>query len=130
MGAPLAPKNGFYDERYKCETLPSFKLEDDDSLEQLFCGDEEEPAPERITLALKGINDYHCAAIAKFLVEPRCRCKHLWLNDNDIRHEGAKLLSEALVSNTTLIALYLNYNNIGDLGLQHLLAALKQNKTL
>ena len=42
--------------------------------------------------------------------------------------QGAKLLSEALVSNKTMIALYLNYNNIGDLGLQHLLAALKQNK--
>merc|ERR1712008_248900 len=82
------------------------------------------------TLAFKGVNDDHCKVIAKFLIDPRCRCKQLWLNDNKIRHEGAEYLSRALVQNTTLIALYLNYNGIGDLGLQHLLGALKQNKTL
>ena len=32
------------------------------------------------------------------------------------------------MQNKTLTALYLNYNNIGDLGLQHLLTALKENK--
>merc|ERR1711935_1024173 len=57
-------------------------------------------------------------------------CKSLWLNDNKIRHDGAKFLSTALKQNKTLTALYLNYNNIGDLGLQHLLGALKNNTTL
>ena len=41
--------------------------------------------------------------------------------------QGAKFLSTALKQNKTLTALYLNYNNIGDLGLQHLLGALKNN---
>ena len=60
----------------------------------------------------------------------KCVCKSLWLNDNKIRHDGAKSLSKALMQNKTLTALYLNYNNIGDLGLQHLLTALKSNDTL
>jgi hypothetical protein len=42
-------------------------------------------------------------------------------------YQGAKFLSTALVKNKTLTALYLNYNNIGDLGLEHLLGALKDN---
>ena len=63
-------------------------------------------------------------------MDPRCVCKSLWLNDNKIRHDGAKSLSKALMQNKTLTALYLNYNNIGDLGLQHLLTALKSNDTL
>jgi len=128
--APLAPKHGFYDERYRCATMAAIDMGDDDDIEKLFCGDEEEQASERLTLAFKGVNDDHCKVIAKFLIDPRCRCKQLWLNDNKIRHEGAEHLSRALVQNTTLIALYLNYNGIGDLGLQHLLGALKQNKTL
>ena len=41
--------------------------------------------------------------------------------------QGAESLAKALVKNKTLTALYLNYNSIGDLGLKHLLAAVKQN---
>jgi len=128
--APLAPKDGFYNERYRCNTMASFDMGDRDDFEKLFWGDEEEPAGERITLAFKGINDDHCETIGKLLVHERCVCKSLWLNDNKIRHEGAQFLSTALMQNKTLTALYLNYNNIGDLGLQHLLTALKENKTL
>jgi len=128
--APLAPKDGFYNERYRCRTMASFDMGDRDDFEKLFCGDEEEPAGERLTLAFKGINDDHCQIIADLLKDERCLCKSLWLNDNQIRHEGAKFLSTALVKNKTLTALYLNYNNIGDLGLEHLLGALKDNTTL
>ena len=48
-------------------------------------------------------------------------------NPNPNPNQGAKLLSEALKKNKTLTALYLNHNNIGDLGLHHLLEALKNN---
>jgi len=130
LAAPLAPKDGFYNERYRCKTMASFDMGDPDEFEKLFCGDEEEPPGERLTLACKGIDDHHCADIKRYLVDPRCLCKSLWLNDNKIRHDGAKLLSEALEENRTLTALYLNHNNIGDLGLYYLLEKLKKNTTL
>jgi hypothetical protein len=114
--APLAPKDGFYNERYRCRTMASFDMGDRDDFEKLFCGDEEEPAGERLTLAFKGINDDHCQVvyyslltthyslltthcsrpttcsgalqiIADLLKDERCLCKSLWLNDNQIRHE-------------------------------------------
>ena len=61
--APLAPKDGFYNERYRCNTMASFDMGDRDDFEKLFWGDEEEPAGERITLAFKGINDDHCEVV-------------------------------------------------------------------
>ena len=61
--APLAPKDGFYNERYRCNTMASFDMGDRDDFEKLFCGDEEEPAGERLTLAFKGINDDHCEVV-------------------------------------------------------------------
>ena len=39
--APLAPKDGFYDERYRCKTMASFDMGDEEDFEKLFCGDEE-----------------------------------------------------------------------------------------
>jgi hypothetical protein len=61
--APLAPKDGFCNERYRCRTMASFDMGDRDDFEKLFCGDEEEPAGERLTLAFKGINDDHCQVV-------------------------------------------------------------------
>jgi hypothetical protein len=82
LAAPLAPKDGFYNERYRCKTMASFDMGDPDEFEKLFCGDEEaptspnpspspspsaspnpnqEPPGERLTLACKGIDDHHCA---------------------------------------------------------------------
>ena len=43
LAAPLAPKDGFYNERYRCTTMASFDMGDPDEFEKLFCGDEEAP---------------------------------------------------------------------------------------
>ena len=43
LAAPLAPKDGFYNERYRCKTMASFDMGDPDEFEKLFCGDEEAP---------------------------------------------------------------------------------------
>ena len=125
----LAPKDGFYDERYRCATLTAQDLGDDDEIDELFSTGEPEP-PKRITFAFKGINDEHCEVIATCLKKKECKCEALWLNDNLITVKGAKQLADALKVNTTLTELYLNYNNIGDDGLEALLDALKTNKTL
>ena len=50
--APLAPKDGFYDERYRCKTMASFDMGDYDDFEKLFWGDEEVPRTPTLTLTL------------------------------------------------------------------------------
>ena len=50
--APLAPKDGFYDERYRCKTMASFDMGDADDFEKLFCGDEEVTLNPTLTVTL------------------------------------------------------------------------------
>ena len=145
LAAPLAPKDGFYNERYRCKTMASFDMGDPDEFEKLFCGDEEAPTspnpspspspsaspnplPRSRTRARTRTRSrrvsvsrsrarasttttarwsvahrppptthrpppttYHSPHasqdIKRYLVDPRCLCKSLWLNDNKIRHD-------------------------------------------
>ena len=126
--APLAPKNGFYDERYLCQTKSKEEVGDDDEMEELFAGLDGQGGPTKISLAFKHVDDNACVLIARELKKKGCNCKQLWLNDNKITHKGAKELADALGKNENLTELYLNYNNIGDAGLKHLMGALKSSQ--
>ena len=126
--APLAPKDGFYDERYICATKSKEEVDEDDEIQELFQGYEGQDEPTRITLAFKQVNDNACQFIATELKINTCKCESLWLNDNKITSTGAKNIAEALKVNNTLTELYLNYNNIGDSGLKYLVDALIENK--
>ena len=72
--APLAPKTGFYDQRYLCKTLPTEYLEDDDAIRELFLGSEEEEGAKRVSFALKNVNDGHCDTISFCLKQKECKC--------------------------------------------------------
>ena len=48
------------------------------------------------------------------------QCTYLDLGDNKITLGGVRILVEELKTNTTLIALYLNYNDIGDESVRYL----------
>ena len=146
--APLAPRNGFYDERYVCSTLPQDEIDEEFDF-QFLLGEEMDgvPPPSRVTLALKGLSDLHVAWIAKFLNEESLQygdairkwreaeggpfgVRQLWLNDNPITATGAMHLANALKCNQTVEELYLHYTSIGDAGLDHLLEMLGKNSTL
>jgi len=57
-------------------------------------------------------------------------CKSLNLADCKIGVEEAKMLTDALMTNTTMQTLYLMNNNIGDLGAKMIVEALQTNKSL
>jgi len=142
---PLAPQNGFYDERYVCATRPAGDMDEDTDFE-FMKGSEDDGVvpPERVTFAFKGVQDYTLEMIARFLDETnqdhgdtikRWRqqgkgIKKLWLNDNPITAAGVAFLAAALQNNSTLEELYLHYTNCNDVGLGHLLEMLGKNKTL
>ena len=145
---PLAPRDGFYGERYRCETLGQEELGEEREFEFLI-GNKLEgiPPPEKVTLAMKGIEDGTVEMISRFLDETSTRygdqikewreksdpprgLKYLYLNDNPITDAGAFFLADALKNNHTLEELYMQYTNINDKGLQHFLEMLKVNKTL
>lgn len=145
---PLAPRDGFYGERYRCETLGQEELGEEREFEFLI-GNKLEglPPPEKVTLAMKGIEDGTVEMISRFLDETSTRygdqikewreksdpprgLKALYLNDNPITDAGAFFLADALKNNHTLEELYMQYTNINDKGLQHFLDMLKVNKTL
>lgn len=142
---PLAPRNGFYDERYVCETLPQDNMDEDADFEFLIGSDEDGIAPpRRVTFAFKGVQDYTVEMLARFLDETSPRwgstikswreqgegVRQLYLNDNPITDAGIAFLADALKNNSTIEELYLHYTHCNDLGLQHLLEMLGHNNTL
>jgi len=143
--SPMAPRNGFYDQRYVCATLPMAEIDEEADFEFLL-GSEEEgiKPPARVTFAMKGLQDLHVQWISNFLDEANPEhgqaiksnreqgygVRVLYLNDNNITDEGIMYLADALKTNSTLEELYLQYTAIGDKGLQHLLEMLAKNKTL
>lgn len=139
---PLAPVNGFYDQRHVCETASAAALKFESELERLFLGSEDDAELERergygrvprVTLAMKGLTDNHCREIAKHLKskDPPCKVEQLWLNDNPgITAEGAKALAGALKENSSLKELYLHYTSIGSDGFKQLLEGCAKNSTL
>merc|ERR1719473_318682 len=94
---PLAPRDGFYDERYVCATRPADNIDEETDFEFLIgAKDDGIVPPRRVTLAFKGVQDYTVEMIAPFLDETSTRwgdtvkdwreegegVKQLWLNDN------------------------------------------------
>jgi len=147
---PLAPRDGFYGERYRCATVPQEDCDEDRNFEFMIgsiidmeTGEGVLP-PEKVTLAMKGIEDGIVEGISRFLDETSTQygdqikwwrekgkgVKKLYLNDNPITDAGAAYLADALKNNQMLEELYLHYTNINDKGLSHLLEMLKSNKTL
>ncbi len=142
---PLAPQNGFYDERYVCATRPADNMDEDTDFE-FMKGSEDDGIvpPERVTFAFKGVQDYTVEMIARYLDETnqdhgdtikRWRqagkgVKKLFLNDNPITDAGVAFLAAALTNNSTLEELYLHYTNCNDVGVGHLLEMLGKNKAL
>ena len=148
--SPLAPRDGFYGERYRCETLPQEDCDEDRNFEFMLgsiidmeTGEGVLP-PERVALSMKGIEDSIVEGIAQLLDETSTKygdqikwwrekgkgVKKLYLNDNPITDAGAAYLADALKNNQMLEELYLHYTNVNDKGLQHFLEMLKSNKTL
>ena len=144
----LAPRDGWYSERFRCETRPAVELDEERAFEFLI-GDKLEgiPPPTRVCLSFKGLEDGMIEMLSRFLDETSTRygdqikawreefdpprgCKYLYLNDNPITDAGAAYLADALKNNKTIEELYLQYTNIGDAGLQHFLEMLKDNTTL
>jgi hypothetical protein len=151
---PLAPRDGFYNERYRCETLRADEIDEERDFEFLIGNELEGIAPpDRVCLTMKGIEDSTVEMLSRFLDETSTRygdqikawreykdpktgepspkgVKFLYLNDNNITDAGAAYLADALKNNQTVEELYLQYTNINDKGLQHFLDMLKVNKTL
>ena len=144
---PLAPRNGFYDERYVCETRGQDEIDEETDFEFLVGAPLDGIVPpQRVTFAMKGVQDYTVEMIARFLDETSLRygdtikawreedppqgVRQLWLNDNPITDEGAAFLADALKNNHTVEEVYLHYTFVNDRGLQHLLEMLGQNTTL
>ena len=65
----------------------------------------------------------------KILMNPASKLRTLFLYEVWISPEETKLLSTALVSNTTLESLYLTFNQIGDDGARSLASAFEKNTT-
>jgi len=142
---PLAPRNGFYDERYVCQTKPADNMDEDADFEFMKGAEDDGIVPpERVTFAFKAVQDYTVEMIARFLDETNQDhgdtikkwrtqekgVKCLWLNDNPITHQGVAFLAAALQNNFVLEELYLHYTNCNDVGLDHLLEMLAKNKSL
>jgi len=142
---PLAPLNGFYDQRYICATLPADNMDEDADFQFMKGSEDDGIAPlARVTFAFKGVQDYTVEMIARFLDETnqdhgdtikrwrnkKMGVKQLWLNDNPITDAGVAFLAAALTNNSTLEELYLHYTNCNDVGVGHLLEMLAKNKTL
>lgn len=142
---PFAPRDGWYDERYRCETLAAHEIDEERDFEFIL-GDNLTgiPPPRRVSFAMKGLNDDMVEFIARFLDETATRygdqvkawreegegVKQLYLNDNPITDVGAAHLADALKNNQTVEELYLHYCNVNDKGVAHFLEMLKVNKTL
>jgi hypothetical protein len=130
---PLAPMNGFYDQRFVCATKPQDEIDEESDFEFLVGSaiDGIVP-PRRVTLAMKGVQDHTVEMIARFLDETSLRygdtvkawreegegVRQLWLNDNPITDAGAAFLADALKNNQTIEELYLHYTFINDVGLK------------
>ena len=142
---PLAPRDGWYNEKYRCATLRMEEIDEERDFEFIIGNElEGEAPPERVCLAFKGLEDGMIEMLARFLDETSTRygdqikawrekglgVKYLYLNDNPITDAGAAYLADALKNNQTVEELYLQYTNVNDKGLVHLLEMLKANKTL
>ena len=145
---PLAPRNGWYDERYICATKPQEELDEETDFEFLIGSSLDGIAPpKRVSFAMKGLQDHTVEMIARFLDEtsvrygdtikkwreaedPPCGVRQLFLNDNNITDVGVGYLAAALKNNSTIEELYLHYTHCNDVGLGHLLEMLGENKTL
>merc|ERR1719247_4087920 len=145
---PLAPRDGWYNEKYRCATLRMDEIDEERDFEFIIGNKLEGIAPpDRVCLSFKGLEDQMIEMLARFLDETSTRygdqikawredpngpfgVKYLYLNDNPITDAGAAYLADALKNNQTVEELYLQYTNIGDKGLAHFLEMLKTNKTL
>lgn len=144
---PLAPRDGWYDERYVCATNSQLEMDEETDFEYLVGAPLDGIVPpKRVSLAMKGVQDYTVEMIARFLDETSLRYGDtikawreedppqgvvtLFLNDNPITDAGAAFLADALKNNHTIEELYLHYTFVNDKGLAHLLEMLGQNKTL
>jgi hypothetical protein len=141
----LAPRDGWYSEKYRCATMRRDEIDEERDFEFLI-GNKLEgiSPPDRVALAFKGLEDGMIEMLSRFLDETSTRygdqikawreegfgVKFLYLNDNPITDAGAAYLADALKNNQTLEELYLQYTNINDAGLAHFLEMLKTNKTL
>ena len=132
---PLAPRDGFYDERYRCETKGQDEIDEESDFEFLIGSSLDGIVPPtQVTFAFKGVQDHTVEMIARFLDETSLRygdtikawreedppqgVKRLFLNDNPITDAGAAFLADALKNNHTIEEVYLNYTFVNDKGLQ------------
>lgn len=142
---PLAPRDGFYDERYVCATNPIDNMDEDADFEFLVgSSDDGLVPPKKVTFAFKNVQDYTVEMIARYLDETSLRwgdtikawreeglgVKQLYLNDNPITDAGIAFLADALKNNFTIEEVYLHYTHCNDVGLKHLLEMLGKNTTL
>ena len=142
---PLAPRDGWYDERFRCSTLRMDEIDEERDFEFIIGNKLEGIAPpDRVCLSFKGLEDQMIEMLARFLDETSTRygdqikawredgfgVKFLYLNDNPITDAGAAYLADALKNNQTVEELYLQYTNVGDKGVAHFMEMLKVNTTL
>ncbi|CAF2028261.1 unnamed protein product, partial [Rotaria magnacalcarata] len=78
----------------------------------------------------QSLNDQDMKIVANELLQVNKVVTTLYLNSNQIGDVGAQFLADALKANTTLTVLYLYENQIGDTGAQYLGDALKTNQSL
>jgi len=142
---PLAPRDGWYTEKFRCATLRADQIDEERDFEFII-GNRLEgiPPPERVCLAFKAIEDGYVEMLSRFLDETSTRygdqikawreqgmgVKYLYLNDNPITDAGAAYLADALKNNQTVTELYLQYTNVNDKGVAHFMEMLKTNTTL
>jgi len=102
--------------------LKNNKLGPDGALclyETFFRGDdhEENKASQnnltKLLLEGNGVGDDGVLALVKVLTSPNCQLTELNLSDNCVAVKGAKILADALLTNSTLTKLHLDGNFIG-----------------
>ncbi|XP_064196865.1 dynein regulatory complex subunit 5 isoform X1 [Anguilla rostrata] len=115
-----------------CKTLKVVRVHqskvDDERCQVLVRSLLDHPALQELDLSHNLIGDRGAKAVGKLL--GRCRLQRLTLCDNRIRGPGGQALAHALAKTSTLTALNLRLNFLGDEGGQAVAHALLKNRSL